>query len=72
MPADQISINRKGPHTAVVVDGVQIPAKAIARNSVVVPVDPDDQPRVCLELIAGHVDVVNTLDHTDESETPHG
>lgn len=68
MAADRITVTRKGPHASVIVDGVEIPGAAIRRNSVVVPVDPDEIPTVTLTLVARDVQATNT----HEGENPHG
>lgn len=65
--AERISVVRNRSGFSLVVDGVEIPANAIRRGSVELPVDTDDVPTVRLALTARHVDVVNTL---NESETP--
>lgn len=65
--AERICVVRTGADFSLVVDGVEIPANAIRRGSVELPVDTDDVPTVRLALTARHVDVVNTL---NESETP--
>mgnify|MGYP001262134261 FL=1 len=65
--AERICVVRTGGVLTLVVDGVEIPANAIRRGSVELPVDTDDVPTVRLALTARHVDVVNTL---NESETP--
>ncbi|WP_411118984.1 hypothetical protein [Streptomyces sp. 058-1L] len=61
MPAEQIIVTREGARARIVVDGVEIPAAAIERNSVDIPVDPDEVPSVHLTLIGARVDVLNTL-----------
>lgn len=61
MPAKQITVTREGVTARIVVDGVEIPAGAILRNSVSVPVDPDEPPTVHLSLIGARLDVLNTL-----------
>ncbi|MCM2390199.1 hypothetical protein [Streptomyces albipurpureus] len=61
MSAAHIVITREGGTASVVVDGVEIPAGAILRDSVSVPVDPSEIPSVTLTLTAGTVTVLNTL-----------
>lgn len=56
-----IQVIRTGTLARVLVDGVELPY-SIARDSVLVPVCPDDVPTVRLTLMADRVDVVNTLD----------
>ncbi|WP_435107791.1 hypothetical protein [Nocardiopsis synnemataformans] len=68
MPADRITVTRQGLHASVVVDGVEIPGAAIRRDSVVVPVDPDEIPTVTLTLMARNAQATNT----SEGDTPHG
>lgn len=68
MVAENITITRTGNDFALTIDGVEIPANAIKRDSVYIPVDPDELPSVCLELIATEVTSTNTLN--PESETP--
>lgn len=62
MPASLITDTRQGRTARIVVNGgVEIPADAILRDSVSVPVDPDEVPTVHLTLIGVQVDVINTL-----------
>ncbi|MCI4045135.1 hypothetical protein [Streptomyces sp. TRM75563] len=61
MPAERITVTREGERARIVVDGVEIPPDAIQRDSVDVPVDPDEVPAVHLTLIGARVDVLNTL-----------
>jgi hypothetical protein len=61
MPASLITVTRQGRTTRIVVNGVEIPATAILRDSISVPVDPDEVPTVHLTLIGAQVDVINTL-----------
>jgi hypothetical protein len=63
----RIEVIRKGPTARVLVDGVALPF-SIPRDSVTVPVNPDEPPTVHLALFADRVDVVNQL-HPDEKET---
>ncbi|MEU2450052.1 hypothetical protein ABZ605_08335 [Streptomyces sp. NPDC012765] len=67
MVARRIEVVRTGRTTRVVVDGVEIPADAILRDSLTVPVNPDDRPTIVLALTADRVEVINTL---EESEPP--
>ncbi|MEU3600878.1 hypothetical protein ABZ714_19465 [Streptomyces sp. NPDC006798] len=68
MTANLIRITREGTRTRIVVDGVEIPAGAIGRDSVRLPVDPDQVPSVTLTLLATTVDVLNA----SKGKTPHG
>ena len=61
MAAAHITVTREGRLARVIVDGVEIPPDAILRDSVTVPVDPDDIPTIHLTLIGARVDVLNTL-----------
>ncbi|MGW9249755.1 hypothetical protein [Streptomyces badius] len=61
MAAERITVTREGSHARIVVDGVEIPQNAILRDSVNVPVNPDDVPTVNLTLFGARVDVLNTL-----------
>ncbi|MGW1278013.1 hypothetical protein ACWD4V_13815 [Streptomyces tsukubensis] len=61
MTADLIRVTREGDRTRIVVDGPEIPASAIERGSVHLPVDPGAVPSVTLTLLASTVDVLNTL-----------
>lgn len=70
MVAENITVTRHGDTAEVTIDGVAIPANAIKRDSVYIPVDPDELPSVCLELIATEVTSTNTLNPESESETP--
>ncbi|MFE9300832.1 hypothetical protein [Streptomyces sp. NPDC006856] len=61
MAAERITVTREGDHARIVVDGLEIPAGAILRDSVIIPIDPDEMPAVHLTLIGARVDVLNTL-----------
>lgn len=69
MAAGTITVDRVGGTVVVLVDGVEIPAEAIRRHSLTVPVDPDEAPTIHLELIARRVEVTNTL---NSEEAPRG
>ncbi|MGW2260271.1 hypothetical protein ACWCXE_21015 [Streptomyces sp. NPDC001780] len=69
MAADRIQVTRLGDQARIVVDGTEIPAEAILRDSVTVDVDPGDIPSVRLTLIGARVEVLNTI-HTQETESP--
>ncbi|MFE4691752.1 hypothetical protein ACFRH6_17035 [Streptomyces sp. NPDC056749] len=60
MVATLIEVTRSGDIARLVVDGVEIPPNAIARNSVHVPVDADEIPSVDLTLVGARVSVSNT------------
>ncbi|MFF7365814.1 hypothetical protein [Streptomyces sp. NPDC008125] len=60
MPAELITVVREGLTARIVIDGVELRADVIARDSVTVPVDPDEMPCVYLALTALRVDVVNS------------
>ncbi|WP_299542020.1 hypothetical protein [uncultured Streptomyces sp.] len=66
MPADHIAVIRTGPAARILVGGVEIPPEAILRDSVTVPVDPDEVPSVHLTLVAARVDVHNTLERSPD------
>jgi hypothetical protein len=68
MAADRIEVTRKGPHASVIVDGVEIPARAIRRHSLTHAVDPDDVPSVQLTLSARYLTITNTISDTTPSE----
>lgn len=68
MAAGTITVERTGGTVTVFVDGVEIPAGAIQRQSLSAPVDPDEAPAVRLELVARRVEVTNTLNE----EAPRG
>ncbi|MGW4030744.1 hypothetical protein ACWEFL_15730 [Streptomyces sp. NPDC004838] len=68
MSADLIRITREGHRVRITVDGLEIPAAAIDRDSVRLPIRPDERPSVQITLIASTVDVLNTL----KDEESHG
>lgn len=63
----RIQVIREGHVCRVLVDGVKLPF-TLPRETVRVPVHPDDVPTVHLTLLADQVDVINKL-HPHESET---
>lgn len=67
MVAELIQVIRERDRVRLLVDGQEVPASAVHRDSVDVPVDPDEVPTVRLELIARRIEVINTL---RESEKP--
>ncbi|MFD3498781.1 hypothetical protein [Streptomyces sp. NPDC058678] len=63
----RIEVIRHGATCRVLIDGEPLPF-SISRDSVTVPVDPDERPTVHLALFADRVDVVNYL-HNEEETT---
>lgn len=63
----RIEVIREGPYCRVLIDGEPLPY-SIPRDSVTVPVNPDEMPTVHLALFADRVDVVNAL-HSEEEKT---
>lgn len=60
MAADLIQVIREGTRVRIVVDGVEIPARAVMRHSCEVPVDPDEIPSLRLTLFGSRVEVLNS------------
>lgn len=66
-PPALIEVIRKGPTARIVIDGAELPFP-VSRDSVTVPVHPDERPTVQLSLYADRVHVINQAT-ADEEES---